>query len=1095
MKANHGFVPLVLLLLLLPACLVLLRGDGLPCTHDNVLHYYRITAMRDALKHGWLFARWIPNLALGYGYPFFNFREPLPYLLGELLYVAGLPLPLVLGLIYGGCLLGSAWGAYLLARDLFGVRAGWVAAIGYGLGPYLLLDVMRRGNMTESIALALLPWLLWSFRRLVIDGGLHFFVTSTLLLVALFLSHNISSLVFAPFLGSYVLLLVFLYHERKRWPWAFVAVLLALLLSVWFLLPALLEQETVQLHLSRTTRNNDFHYNFATWNELLSTGFTPNDPAYLNPLMLTPLGFARWALALVGLGIGLWRSRAGLVLARDPVTRDVIARERSLSLIFFTLVAGFYLWMSTSASLWLWDAFPILSFVQFPWRLVGRALLPAALLGGAAFMGNGTDGVIARISAPTARLWKYGMRLVFLAVVGLLVVTAFPDMYPPKGFCSMERYPDMAKVYAFENAGWMGVDPESSYFPIWVEQHPQDMALAEAWMRGEEPERFDRNALPAGALVLEASYRPLRAQMRVETPTAFQARWLGLYYPGWQVLIDAAPVEVTPEDNTGFLTFPVPDGSHMITVAFGPTPLRRAVETISFASFVVCVMALGGLAVRRLTTSRKPVGVRYVPGGFLQRLQAGLVWVWQSFSRFPRALTLLALLLLLCKVAFVDRGVTPFRRSRLATGELPDVHTALSQPFDAGLTLLGYTLGAESMPADGELRVDLLWQAHAIPQAEYRAVVLLLGADGQSWSPAGTLRPRGYEPTPPTTQWLPGQYALDPHLVSLLPGTPPGVYRVVVSLFDKNTLTPASVLGPDGNPLGPQLELATVNVLRPRITPDLAALGVPDPDATRLRCGAFGLLTMSLDRQQAAPGDLVSVRWAWEVTLPQGLLAPADPLTVTLALYDGQGEAQREWHFPPAAFWWPSNLWSGGERWVGRHSFYLPAGLQSGSHRVEVRLAGCDQPLAEAMLDVVAPVRSWAVPSQLTPASVVFDSRIRLAGYALEPAQPLPGDTLQVQLAWQALAEFQESYRVFVHLIGPSGWVAAQSDGVPAAWSRPTTGWMVDEVVTETRELALPADLPPGEYRLWVGLYVLDGPRLLIGDGSDAFLLATLDVR
>ncbi len=1098
MKAKHGLVPLILLLLLLPACLTLLRGDGLPCTHDNIWHYYRITVMRAALNHGWLFSRWVPNLALGYGYPFFNFREPLPYLLGELFYLIGLPLPLVLGLIYTGCLLASAWGAYLLARDLFGARAGWVAGIGYGLGPYLLLDVMRRGNMTESIALALLPWLLWSFRRLIVGGGFRFFVTSVALLTALFLSHNISSLIFAPFLGGYVLLLAYLYRDRKAWPWAFAAVALALLLSVWFLLPALLEQDTVQLHLSRTTRNNDFHYNFATWKELLFSGLAPYDPDYLNSPMTAPLGLARWVLALAGLGLGLWRS--GVVLAsvrrqgRALVGDERVALERSLSLLFFALVAGGYLLLSTSTSLRLWDAFPLLSFVQFPWRLVGRALLPVALLGAAAFAEDGAGDRVARISLPLARFWGFGSRLVFLAVVAWLVVVAFPDMYPPKGFCPMEPYPDLSDVYAFESAGWIGIDPESSYFPVWVEQHPQDMALAEAWMRGEEPERFDRAALPEGALLLEATYHPLRASLRLQTPSAFQARWLGLYYPGWQVTIDAVPVTPAPEDNTGFLTFPVPAGEHTVAVAFGPTPLRRVAGTISAVSFWACAALLVVLGMRRALASRAPVRVRLAPLSFKDFLRAGAAYVWRFVSRLPRALMALTLLLLLYKIAWADRGLTPFRRSRLASGELPDVSVALAQPFDAGLTLLGYTLGAGSLPADGELQVDLLWQATASSRAEYRAMVLLVGEDNQSWSPAGTLRPRGYESPPPTTQWLPGQYSFDPHLVSLLPGTPPGTYRVVVSLFDKETLTPASLIGPDGNPLGPQLELGTVDVLRPQVTPDLAALGVTDPAATRMRCGDFGLLALSLDRQQAAPGDLVSVRWAWELTLPQSLLAPADPLTVTLALYDEQGKLRRTWDFPPSASWWPSNLWAGGERWVGRHSLYLPAGLQSGHHRLEVRLPGCDLPLGEVALEVTAPARSWTVPRDLKPASAVFGSRIRLAGYALDPSQPLPGEKFQVQLAWQALDEILESYRVFVHVIGPTGWVATQSDGVPAAWSRPTTGWMVDEVVTETRELTLPADLPPGEYHVWVGFYVLGGPRLPVGDG-DAFLLATLDVR
>ncbi|HNT77416.1 MAG TPA: hypothetical protein PKH77_20575, partial [Anaerolineae bacterium] len=737
-------VPLLLALFLLPALLPILRTASLPCTHDNPLHYYRITAMRDALRHGWLFSRWVPNLALGYGYPFFNFREPLPYLAGEFLAVLGLPLPLVLGLMYAASLVAAAWGAYLAARDLFGERAGWIAALSYGMGPYLLLDVMRRGNLTESVALALLPWLLFTFRRLVVNGGRRNFVASVALLAALFLSHNISSLIFAPFLGGYVLILAWFHRQRRAWPWALAAVLLAVLFTAWFWLPALAEQDTVQLHLSRTTRNNDFHYNFAGWREMLFTWSPAYDPDYLNAPMTLPLGVLNWALALVGLGIGLWRARGA---------------ERRTTLLFFALTAFAYLWMATPASVGVWEKFSMLAFVQFPWRLVGRALLPVALLGGAVFaseelgvrseelgvaserVSEKADQRISRSANPASSFQLRASRFTFYAILGLLMLVSYPYTYPPKGVCELKPYPDMSDVYAFELAGWMGVDPESSYFPIWVEQHPADMRVAEAWLRGEEPARFDVGALPDGGRVVAADYHPLRATVTVETPEDFRARWLGLYFPGWQARVDGDPaVQVAPEEDTGLLTFLVPAGTHTVQVRFGETPLRRTANLVSSLTLIAGVVALmWKRGSTDLTDStEKTAEIRSNPFNPL------------------RILLGLSLGLLLLKVIVIDQLPNPLRQSRLAAGDLPEVATAVQQPFDGGLSLIGATLTTDSVPADAELRVDLLWQARAIPPTEFRTVVLLVGADGQTWSTAGTLRPRGYEPPPPTTQWLPG---------------------------------------------------------------------------------------------------------------------------------------------------------------------------------------------------------------------------------------------------------------------------------------------------------------------------------------------------
>ena len=98
-------------------------------------------------------------------------------------------------------------------------------------------------------------------------------------------------------------------------------------------------------------------------------------------------------------------------------------------------------------------------------------------------------------------------------------------------------------------------------------------------------------------------------------------------------------------------------------------------------------------------------------------------------------------------------------------------------------------------------------------------------------------------------------------------------------------------------------------------------------------------------------------------------------------------------------------------------------------------------------------------------------------------------------LVWRAEAEMETSYRVFLHLVGPDGKLVAQSDGEPANWTRPTTGWLPGEVVLDERVLYVPADAPPGEYVLRCGLYDLaTGERLTTADGDDALHLTTLPI-
>ncbi len=89
---------------------------------------------------------------------------------------------------------------------------------------------------------------------------------------------------------------------------------------------------------------------------------------------------------------------------------------------------------------------------------------------------------------------------------------------------------------------------------------------------------------------------------------------------------------------------------------------------------------------------------------------------------------------------------------------------------------------------------------------------------------------------------------------------------------------------------------------------------------------------------------------------------------------------------------------------------------------------------------------------------------------------------LIVQLVWQSLAPLATSEKVFVHLVGPDGSVLAQSDALPAD-GYGTEQWVEGEVVIDEHRLPLRPDLPPGDYRLRVGMYdPATGARLPASD-------------
>ncbi len=93
--------------------------------------------------------------------------------------------------------------------------------------------------------------------------------------------------------------------------------------------------------------------------------------------------------------------------------------------------------------------------------------------------------------------------------------------------------------------------------------------------------------------------------------------------------------------------------------------------------------------------------------------------------------------------------------------------------------------------------------------------------------------------------------------------------------------------------------------------------------------------------------------------------------------------------------------------------------------------------------------------------------------------------SLHLVLYWQAEAKVDRRYTVFTQLLAPNGDIIAQQDNYPVRGLAPTDTWQPGVVVRDPYELALPADTPPADYRLHIGLYTEAGRRpLVLADGS-----------
>ncbi len=97
-------------------------------------------------------------------------------------------------------------------------------------------------------------------------------------------------------------------------------------------------------------------------------------------------------------------------------------------------------------------------------------------------------------------------------------------------------------------------------------------------------------------------------------------------------------------------------------------------------------------------------------------------------------------------------------------------------------------------------------------------------------------------------------------------------------------------------------------------------------------------------------------------------------------------------------------------------------------------------------------------------------------------------NVIALTVYWGCIAEMDEDYTVFVHLVGAANpttqsRVWTQDDAMPGHGAYPTSRWQAGEVIVDDYRLVLPANMPPGEYEIEAGMYtVKSGARVRVMD-------------
>jgi hypothetical protein len=181
---------------------------------------------------------------------------------------------------------------------------------------------------------------------------------------------------------------------------------------------------------------------------------------------------------------------------------------------------------------------------------------------------------------------------------------------------------------------------------------------------------------------------------------------------------------------------------------------------------------------------------------------------------------------------------------------------------------------------------------------------------------------------------------------------------------------------------------------------------------------------------------------------------------------------------------------------VAPNRLRLDAGLyRRGGGRLEV-VDGGGNPIDTATIGWLKLLQTQEPPAPGLSVDYQLGDAIKLTGYDLKREPNRASLTLQ----WSCLAPVDRDYVVFVHLLTNEDTLVTQADGPPVGGDYPTSFWSPGERIADQHVLDI-LDLPPGAYRLQIGMYLLEtGQRLPVTDlegqrlANDAIPLAELDL-
>lgn len=509
--------------------LVNILKNGIYSSHDGEIHTARIVQFREAAQDQ-IPVRWLPNLNFGFGYPTYVYLYSLPYYLATLISSFASNPEVIFKVLMFLSISLSAVSFYFVVRILgLGPVSAFIGSLFYIAAPYRFADIYERGALGESLAFIFLP-LLFIAPKIIKENLLSGAVFTTTVIFALLTTHSITFAIFAVPALMFSLL-IFGQVAKRYFPIFLTFIFCGSVLSSFQTLPVIFEQKYIELD---KTYFNIFQGTFISLNQLLRI---PKEGVN------------------IGTGIQLGLAGSSIILLSLVVVSFEFLAKKSLDkfTIFFlitSLVAAF-LTLDISKSVWL--AFKPLTTVLFPWRFLTFTTFAAAVL--ASLFAN--------------RFVKSNYSFVIILI--LIFIALYPSRHYWQGqgwhTNSADYYANYQDPYKLDNY----------YLPKGLAANLQELQL-------EPVSTVDGDGVVS---LLKKQSNLIRAQTASSRESKIQFHTM--YFPGWTLTIDNEKSEIIRDypNLQGLIVAKVPKGSHLVTLEFRETPLRRAANFISLFAFMI----------------------------------------------------------------------------------------------------------------------------------------------------------------------------------------------------------------------------------------------------------------------------------------------------------------------------------------------------------------------------------------------------------------------------------------------------------------------------------------------------------------------------